>query len=378
MSALPARRFALGDVIELAYGKSLPKSRRKSGCVPVYGSNGVVGWHNEYIVNEPTVVIGRKGAAGAVHLTSGPSFPIDTTFFVKVRPEFNILPSFLFYALRELRLERLAIVTGVPGLNREDAYKAILAIPEINEQRRIVDILNHAASIRRLREQARAKAREIIPALFVEMFGDPATNPTGWPVKPLGDLISKFEGGKNLQAGDDEGKTGLRILKVSAVTSGVFRASESKPAPNGYKPPAAHFVRAGDLLFSRANTVDLVGATAFVQDEPRNVLLPDKLWRFVWKRNSQILPFYMLYCLRQSSIRTAMSRMATGTSDSMKNISQGKLVTLPIPVPPLALQNEFAERVAEIEGISGLNDRAATAAEQMAQSLLAQVFGPAT
>lgn len=67
--------------------------------------------------------------------------------------------------------------------------------------------------------------------------------------------------------------------------------------------------------------------------------------------------------------------MTTGTSDSMRKLSQGRLRTLSVIVPPLALQQEFAERVAEVEGIAALNDKAVEAADQMAASLMAQVFG---
>jgi len=159
------------------------------------------------------------------------------------------------------------------------------------------------------------------------------------------------------------------------VTSGRFIGSESKPAPNDYAPPRNHFVRKDDLLFSRANTVDLVGATAFVREQPANILLPDKLWRFVWKKQSVVLPFFMLHFLQQRHTRAAMSRMATGTSDSMKNISQAKLVRLPTLVPPLTLQQEFAERVSEVEAMATLGDTATHGAERLAQSLMSQVFG---
>ena len=108
------------------------------------------------------------------------------------------------------------------------------------------------------------------------MFGDPATNPKGWPTRKVSDFVSRFEGGKNLQAGSEDGSP-YRILKVSAATSGQYRESESKPSPDGYKPPQSHLVRAGDMLFSRANTEELVGATAIVDATNGQTLLPDKL-----------------------------------------------------------------------------------------------------
>ena len=289
------------------------------------------------------------------------------------------LPEYIFWLLKSREGNALShgVKKGATVHSLSAGYVESISVPmlPLDEQRRIVDILDQAASIRRLRHEAQAKVRKIIPALFVDMFGDPASNPKEWPVYALGDIIDRFEGGKNLQAGDDDGVGDkFRILKVSAITSGYFRSSESKPSPNNYMPPPNHFVRKGDLLFSRANTVDLVGATAYVYDQPDNILLPDKLWRFVWKNGSLVHPFYMLHFLQQGHTRTAMSRMATGTSDSMKNISQAKLLKLPTPVPPLTLQREFAERVAEIDALASLGDTATQGAERLAQSLMSQVF----
>jgi type I restriction enzyme S subunit len=253
--------------------------------------------------------------------------------------------------------------------------QARIPLPHLDEQRRIVDILNRANGIRRLRREALAKARQLIPALFVEMFGDPLDYQRQWPKKALGDLVAAFEGGKNLQAGSEHGGDAtFRILKVSAVTWGDFRPEESKPAPEDHAPPKHHFVRDGDLLFSRANTEELVGATVLVRNPPANLLLPDKLWRVVWRQSSEVISQYALAYFQHPSIRRAMGNLATGTSASMRNISQAKLRTLQMPVPPLSLQRAFAARVADIQSIIDEQVRAAAAADQLVASLMARFF----
>ena len=140
-------------------------------------------------------------------------------------------------------------VTSLPSLKLSTLKAATVPLPPLDEQRRIVGILNRAAKIERLRNQAAGRLREFIPALFIKMFGDPIDNPNGWTVSMLGDVIQGFQGGKNVQAGN--GGSRFRILKVSAVTYGIFNPLMSKPAPNDYVPPKDHFVRAGDLLISR-------------------------------------------------------------------------------------------------------------------------------
>jgi type I restriction enzyme S subunit len=362
----------LGDVIELAYGKSLPKGvRAVEGNIPVYGSNGITGWHDQALVNESTIIVGRKGSAGAIQLVQEPCYPIDTTYFVRVRQSFDADTKFLFYLLSRLDLSRLKTATGVPGLNREDAYRELISLPPLPEQRRIVDLLSRAEGIVRLRREAEKKAAELIPALFLDMFGDPATNPKGWPVRKIADFVKRFEGGKNIQAGSENGSA-YRILKVSAVTSGVYRESERKPSPDGYIPPASHIVRPGDMLFSRANTEELVGATAVVEKTDGATLLPDKLWRFVW--NEPVESAYMHALFQSGHTRQALGKLSSGTSASMRNISQAKLFALTMPIAPYSAQKEFAERSAMMRSIQSQQLTATAKAQATFDALLADAF----
>ena len=362
----------LGDVVELAYGKSLPVRSRRRGSVPVYGSNGIVGWHDEALVADNTVVVGRKGSAGSVQLTTSPSFPIDTTYFVRPKPGVELDPVYAFFALKHLNLGRLRIETGVPGLNRTDAYREPFALPPLDEQRRIVAILNRAAKIERQRARAAERMGEFSLAVFDGMFGDPVENLRGWDVALLGEVIQGFEAGKNVMAGN--GTTPLRILKVSAVTSGEFDPSMSKPAPDDYVAPKRHRVRVGDLLISRANTSDLVGATAMVEREAPDVLLPDKIWRFVWQADSPIEPRFVHGLFQNRATRGVISAMASGTSSSMKNISQAKLKKLRIIVPPLERQKRYAELVAKAREVECRAAIAGTRAEELSASLTTELL----
>lgn len=131
-------RTKLGNIIQLQYGKSLPKKLRNDrGSIPTYGSNGQVGVHDEPLVNEPCVVVGRKGSSGAANLVTSPSWPIDTTYYV-LAPKGTHL-EFIFLLLSSLRLSRFDRSTAIPGLNRVDAYAQTILVPPLFEQRRIVD-----------------------------------------------------------------------------------------------------------------------------------------------------------------------------------------------------------------------------------------------
>ena len=118
----------LGKLIELAYGKALKAGDRKSGPIPVYGSNGQVGWHDEKLVAGPGVVVGRKSNPGVVTWSHRDFFPIDTAFYVVPRNADQRLP-FLFFALIGQNLPSVSADSAVPGLNRNLAYMNKQLVP---------------------------------------------------------------------------------------------------------------------------------------------------------------------------------------------------------------------------------------------------------
>jgi type I restriction enzyme S subunit len=127
----------IGDILTLEYGKGLTKETRdKEGNVPVFGSNGIVGYHSVPLVSEPCLIVGRKGAVGCVHLSQGPCWPIDTTYYI-IPPQ-GIDIKFLFYCLNIQNLKSLDKSTAIPGLNRDDAYSLPIFLPPLPEQYRIV------------------------------------------------------------------------------------------------------------------------------------------------------------------------------------------------------------------------------------------------
>ena len=118
----------LGELVELAYGKALKAENRKSGAIPVYGSNGQVGWHAKELVVGPGIVVGRKGNPGVVTWVQSDFFPIDTTFYVIPRNPIHRL-TFLFFALTHQDLPSVSADSAVPGLNRNLAYMNRQVVP---------------------------------------------------------------------------------------------------------------------------------------------------------------------------------------------------------------------------------------------------------
>ena len=244
-------------------------------------------------------------------------------------------------------------VTGtISNLSLSQLGELRIPLPPLPEQRRIAAILAQAETLRTQRRAALAQLDSLTQSLFLDMFGDPVTNERGWPRVRIDSFVAGFESGKSLVADDeDDASSTFRVLKVSAVTSLEYKPDQSKAVPSDYKPPVSHIVRAGDLLFSRANTTELIGATAFVEQTPDNLLLPDKLWRFVWHKPSRTTPLYVRHLFRQPKFRHEIGQRASGTSGSMKNISQDKVLSIEVGHPPLPLQQTFATRVQAIEAL---------------------------
>ncbi len=119
----------LGELLSLEYGKALREDRRTVGNIPVYGSNGKIGWHNEALVCGPGIVVGRKGNPGTVNWVNTDFFPIDTAFYV-VPTETDMDYHYLYLTLKLQDLPNLEADSAVPGLNRNLAHMADLVIPQ--------------------------------------------------------------------------------------------------------------------------------------------------------------------------------------------------------------------------------------------------------
>ncbi|PRE03194.1 restriction endonuclease subunit S [Burkholderia multivorans] len=142
MSTLPQgwSRATLGNLVQFTYGKALPSHARSGTGFPVFGSNGVVGFHETPLTKGPTIIVGRKGSVGEVHFSTDPCSPIDTTYYID---QFYGMPErYWFHLLKMLNLGNLNKSTAIPGLNRDDAYRLEISVPPLLEQSRIAERLD--------------------------------------------------------------------------------------------------------------------------------------------------------------------------------------------------------------------------------------------
>jgi type I restriction enzyme S subunit len=156
------------DLIELKYGKGLPQKNRINGDIPVYGSNGIVDYHNEYFVKGPGIVVGRKGTIGSIKIVESNFWPIDTTYFIEMKNNVNL--RWLFYKLQSIGLKNMNRATGVPGLNREDVYSIYIAVPDVIEQKKLAKVLLDVDNKIEINKQIKNKLTQLKKGLMQDLL----------------------------------------------------------------------------------------------------------------------------------------------------------------------------------------------------------------
>jgi len=165
-------KVTLGELCSLEYGGAMPEKNRVSGAFPVVGSNGIVGTHKDYLVKGPVIVVGRKGSAGEINWINENCFPIDTTYFVKMKDKIETDLKYLYFVLLDLDLQSLRSGGAVPGLNRNDAYVKEIYFPPLVIQKQIVEKIEAervlVESAKKLIDIYEQKTKEAIAKLWEE------------------------------------------------------------------------------------------------------------------------------------------------------------------------------------------------------------------
>ncbi|BAY87952.1 putative type I restriction enzyme specificity protein (plasmid) [Calothrix parasitica NIES-267] len=276
------------------------------------------------------------------------------------------------YFIREMT--KTSTGASYPAVSDSIVKDSVIPLPPLEEQRRIAGILDKADEVRRQRQEAIRLTEELLKSLFLDMFGDPVTNPKGWEVKPMYELIQNIKAGWSVK-GEERRCEGQEwgVLKISAVTFGRFQPNEHKVVQD--IPPGKSLIipKRGDLLFSRANTRELVAATCLVEKDYERLFLPDKLWKIL--PNSKLTnTVYLRFLIAESKFRGLLAKKATGTSGSMLNVSQQKLLEMNAPVPDLERQNYFAETVWKIYGMQEQYGLTTNESSNLFNSLLQKAF----
>ncbi|HET6273968.1 MAG TPA: restriction endonuclease subunit S [Bacteroidota bacterium] len=339
---MSTKQITLGELCEFRYGDSLPERIRIPGPVPVYGSNGIVGYHSQSVTQGETIIVGRKGSIGEVHYSGGPCFPIDTTYYISgTKRECNL--KWLYYILRSLRLTELNKSSAVPGLNRNDAYEKKIVFPPLPIQKQIAAILEKADAAREKRRQANQLTEQFLQSAFLEMFGDPVTNPKGWETVSLANLLTFLTSGSRGWA-KYYSESGDKFLRIQNVGRNALLLDDIAfvDAPNGTEANRTK-VQAGDVLLSI--TADL-GRTCVIPKDFGTAFINQHLSIL---RTKSINPVYLSAFIASEGGASQIRKLDRQGVKSGLNFDDIK--SLRIMKPPNDRQQQFAALVEKVEGL---------------------------
>ena len=361
------------DVLTIVNGKNQKKVKNPNGLYPIYGSGGIMGYADDYICEANTVVIGRKGSINNPIFVETRFWNVDTAFGLCADTS-KLEPKYLYYFCDNYDFERLNTTVTIPSLTKRNLLKIEIPLPSLDEQRRIAATLDKVTDLITKRRQQLDKLDELVKARFVEMFGDPESNDKKWDLVTIGQVLASCEAGWSGNGTQRERKTGeIAVLKVSAVTKGFFIPEECKVLDDQNNIKKYIFPQKGDLIFSRANTREMVGATAVIWKDYPELILPDKLWKLQFCSCAKTL--YMKYILSSKTIREKFSTASTGTSGSMYNVSMEKFKAVSIPLPPVELQDQFATFVEQTEKARSSISCSLEKLETLKKALMQEYFG---
>lgn len=265
---------------------------------------------------------------------------------------------YLFYCLQNIKIPNTGYNRHFKWLKESDIF-----LPPLEEQRRIAALLDKVTDLIAKRRAQLDKLDLLVKAKFSELFD--GINET----VPLSYYIERLSAGKSL-AGEEECPN--KVLKTGAVTYDYFDPTQVKSLPMDYIPLKEHCVNTGDVIISRMNTLELVGAAAYVWKAPEHTYLPDRLWRAELKDTA--CPIFVWQTLIQNTTKESIRRLASGTSGSMKNISKSALLSIPVKKVDLTLQEQFASSIERIQKSRLTIQQSLKMLETLKQALMQQYF----
>ncbi len=337
----------------LNYGDSLPADVRQVGEVPVFGSNGPVGFHSQPNTLRPVLIIGRKGSFGKINYSDQPCFAIDTTYYIDARNSRSDL-RWLFYALLLLRLDAISEDSAIPGLSRELAHYQRLPSISLPEQRAIAAFLDRETvrinalieKKERLIELLQEKRAAIISHAVtkgldptvpmkdsgVEWLGE---IPAHWEVKRVRDITELLQTGPfgSQLHSSDYSPYGIPVINPSHLKDGhIYPDWDCAVNEETYSRLVRHELRKGDIVFARRGQM---GRCALVTEKEAGWLCGtgSLLMR---PRITLSVPSFLSKVLSTNGVRDWLLLESVGST--MDNLNTSILSRIPLPIPILSEQ----------------------------------------
>ncbi len=369
----------LGDVLKLEYGKPLPRPKRKhDGAYPVYGANGEKSRSDEFYCDKPSIIVGRKGSAGAINLSEDKFWPLDVTYFVTFDSEKYDL-AFLYYLLLCLELPKLA--KGVkPGINRNDVYSIQCPIPPLPEQQRIVAILDEVlagvATAVAHTERNLQNAREVFESYLNGVFANPGE---GWEERTLGEVVDFFNG-FSFKSKDAVVVSNTQVIRIGNLYQNRLNL-DRRPVfyPDKFADRYQEYLlEKNDLIISLTGTTGKkdYGFTVKIPETKRNLLLNQRITKIIVLDEEQTIRGFLRFFLLSRFFLNKLYKTAKGTRQA--NLSTKTMKSLPIRLPKPDKQKDIVAELdtlfAEVQRLEAIYRQKLDALDELKKSILQRAF----
>ncbi len=342
-------KVKIGELTKIKTGKLDANASSEDGQYPFFTCSREPLRISTYSYDCECVLVAGNGDLN-VKYYNGKFDAYQRTYIIEDNSSGKLYMPYLYYFMEGYveELRKQAIGGVIKYIKLGNLTDAMIELPSIEEQKSIVVILEKAKNLLNLRNDEILKLDDLIKARFVEMFGDPITNPKGWDRVKIRDCLENIDNGRSFVC-DTEARTGEypAILKLSAATYGIYKPEENKAVVEESDFVENMEVHDGDLLFTRKNTPELVGMAAYVYSTPKNLMMPDLIFRLNTKNICNKI--YLWKLINHELYRGQIQSIASGSAKSMSNISKERLGNLFICLPPIDIQNQFADFVAQID-----------------------------
>lgn len=366
------RLVEIGDVCRFEYGKSLPEKTRASGQFPVYGSNGPVGSHTASFTQGKTIVIGRKGSIGEVHISSDACWPIDTTYFIdKTCTDCDL--DWLAYSLKYLNLAELNKASGVPGLNREDAYQQEIWLPEsIEAQRQIAARLKaQLAEVETARQAAQVQLRDAA-LLRLRLLRQAFDTLADGPHKVLGEWATTTSG-STPSRGDKRYWSPAEIpwVKTGEVAFAPITRTEEAISKQALVECSLTLLPPQTVLIAMYGQGKTRGQSAILEiaattNQACFAILPNDTW------DADFLHHWLMASYED------LRSLSDGRGGNQANLNGGLLNALEIPAPDIEHQHHIVtalkQQLAEADALRAALGQQLRDLDALPQRILAQAF----
>ena len=337
--SLQCNRERLGDYVKIRTGKLDANANHPEGRYPFFTCSEKTLQIDSYSYDCECVLVAGNGDLN-VKYYKGKFDAYQRTYVIESLDENTLNARYLYHfmSLYVGQLRRMRIGGVIKYIKLGYLTEAEIPLPPLLEQRRIATILDKADAIRQKRQEALALTDEFLRSAFLEMFGDPVTNPKGWEVAGLADLV----GGpvRNGLSPSNRGSYPGQVLTLSAITKGIFQAKKHKEALFDTELPKDKRVDSRDFLICRGNgNIDLVGTGVFPTKSLPDVLFPDTMIGFRINLDN-VTRSYLEILWKSRLIRRQIEKGARTTNGTYK-INQNILNSISFPLPPIKIQQQF-------------------------------------